>query len=464
MNGLKLIARSLLIGLALSFIFLFSIQPSGIAEQDSVDVYFYYSKTCPHCTEQKPLMNYIDQHNEQVKIHAVEVSDNPKVWQQYLENNSIETTAVPRTVIGEKAFVGFTEATGQLEYNSTYQAYLGYKNQIIKAIEEQLDVPLNIPETEKASQPSSQSLPWSVFLLPVFYAISYPLVKPRLTNAQRKRYWIGGLLGVILLSVFAFVLFIPDATIQNFAQTLPFPLFVSAIALIDGFNPCAFTVLVILLSLLTYTKNKSDMILIGSTFIMTSAIMYFAFIIAMVVVGSFFLEQYGQIALMILGAIVTVAGLINIKDYFFFKQSISLSLSEQQQLTITKKAGQITRKLNQAKVESKQFLFALGATILLGVFVNIIELGCTAILPVVYMTSLVNHCSTNSGVCYASWTALYAVIYIIPLLAILLNFIYSFQSSRLSENQGRTLKLISGLFMLLFGLVMLIEPQLLMLT
>jgi uncharacterized membrane protein HdeD (DUF308 family) len=107
---------------------------------------------------------------------------------------------------------------------------------------------------------------------------------------------------------------------------------------------------------------------------------------------------------------------------------------------------------------------ALGATILLAIFVNIIELGCTAILPVVYMTTLVNHCTTNLGFCYTTWTALYAVIYILPLLAILLSFIYSFQSSRLSEDQGRILKLFSGIFMLLFGLIMLIKPQLLMLA
>jgi len=79
------------------------------------------------------------------------------------------------------------------------------------------------------------------------------------------------------------------------------------------------------------------------------------------------------------------------------------------------------------------------------------------------MTTLVNHCTTNVGFCYTTWTALYALIYILPLLVILVSFIYSFQSSRLNEDQGRILKLFSGVFMLLFGLIMLIKPQLLML-
>lgn len=463
MKPWKVIARSLLVGLTLVTTLFFSNHPALFAEPATVQVDFYYSKTCPHCAKQKPLMTYIDQNNEQVKVNAIEVGENPEVWQNYLQENQIPTAGVPRTVIGDKAFIGYTEGEGTLEFIPAYQAYVGYKNQIIQAIQGELNVPLQTPDRAKNAPEKQSSLPWSIFFLPLLYAVSYPLVKGKFKNAQHQRYWLGGLLGVTLLSVFSFVFLLPEATIQNFAQGLPFPLFVSAIALADGFNPCAFTVLIILLSLLTYTKNKSDMVVVGSTFIITSAIMYFGFIMAMVFVGSFILERYGQIALVILGAIVAIAGIINIKDYFFFKQSISLSLSEEQQLTVTKKAGGIARQLNQAKGDSKQFWLALGATILLAIFVNLIELGCTAILPVVYMTSLVNHCTTNTGLCYTVWTGLYALIYIIPLFAILLSFIYSFRSSRLSENQGRLLKLFSGVFMLLFGLIMLLKPQFLVL-
>ena len=64
--------------------------------------------------------------------------------------------------------------------------------------------------------------------------------------------------------------------------------------------------------------------------------------------------------------------------------------------------------------------------------------------------------------CYFIWTALYAVIYVIPLLLILSNFIYSFESSRMTETQGRILKLVGGLFMLFFGLVMIFQPKLLL--
>ena len=175
--------------------------------------------------------------------------------------------------------------------------------------------------------------------------------------------------------------------------------------------------------------------------------------------GSLFLEQYGTMAMLLLGTIVAIAGAINLKDYFFFKQGFSLSLSVKQQLSISKKASKIARQVT-TQLESNTMVFAaLAATVLLGIFVNIIELGCTAILPAVYMTSLIQYCVSNRLLCFTFWTIVYAVIYIIPLVAILANFIYSFKSSRLSETQGKILKLTAGIFMFFFGILIIFKPE-----
>ena len=428
--------------------------PLAQAAEKELDIYFFYSQTCPHCAKQKPLMEYLDLQNEEIKVHSFEVSQRPQIWQEFLEKNQISSAAVPRTFIGDKSFIGYSEIDGKLEYNPVYRGYIGYKNQIIQAIEAELGYLVNIPERDKQVK-----LPWYVILLPILYLFSYPLLNRKLQNQQRKRYWFGGLIATIIISLFFLIASTPDATIKQFAQALPFPLFVSTIALVDGFNPCAFTVLIILLSLLTYTKSRRDMALVGSTFVVTSGVMYFLFIMIMILVGSVFLDKYGTIFMLILGGIITLAGVINIKDYFFFKQAFSLSLSEKQQIFISKKAGKIARNLQNSTPNKKVFLAAIGGTILLAIFVNIVELGCTAILPAVYMTTLIQYCEENVWLCYAFWTGIYALIYIIPLLAILFNFIYSFKSSRLNESQGRILKLIGGTFMLFFGLMMIFKPE-----
>ncbi|MDJ0534912.1 MAG: hypothetical protein QNJ70_20930 [Xenococcaceae cyanobacterium MO_207.B15] len=430
---------------------------SSLAGEKVLDVYFFYSETCPHCAQQKPLMKYIDQHNEQVQLYAYEVSEHPEKWQTFLAQHQIKSAAVPRTAIADKLFIGYSEADGELEYNPVYIGYMGYKNQIVKAIEAELGHSINLPLSTVDYQ-----FPWKIVFLPILYLFSYFLVRKKLRSETNKRYWIGGAITTIIISSFLLLFLIPEPAIQEFARGLPFPLFVSTIALADGFNPCAFTVLIILLSLLTHTKSRKQMAIVGSTFVVTSAVMYFLFIMIMVLVGSVFLEKYGAIFMLILGSIITIAGAINLKDYFLFKQGISLSLSKEQQVAIGQKAGKIAQELKASENNKKIFVTALGGTVLLAIFVNIIELGCTAILPAVYMTSLIQYCTQNIWLCFVFWTAIYAAIYVIPLFAILLNFIYSFKSSRLTERQGRILKLLAGTFMLFFGLVMIFKPEFLM--
>ena len=55
---------------------------------------------------------------------------------------------------------------------------------------------------------------------------------------------------------------------------------------------------------------------------------------------------------------------------------------------------------------------------------------------------------------------LYNVVYVIPLLVITLIFTYTLGARKLSESEGRLLKLLSGIMMLGLGLVLLIAPDL----
>ena len=426
------------------------------ADSAGLDIYFYHSKNCPHCIKQRPLMEYIAQHNQEVNLYAYEVQQNSQAWREFLEKYQLPSGAVPRTLIGDKIFVGYSENEGELEYIPVHKSYLGYRNQIIQAIEEGVGHPINIPGRDVNR---SQNPPWKIILVSLIYGLTYPLFKTKLKTEQAKRYWLGGLGVTIIITLFTFLSLTPDTVIKQFAESLPFPLFVFTIALADGFNPCAFTVLIILLSLLTYTKSRKEMTIVGSTFIVTSAAMYFLFIMVMIAVGSLFLEQWENLFLLVLGMIIVAIGVINLKDYLWFKQGVSLSLSENQQLVVSQKAGQISRNLRGARQNKNLFWVALGGTILLAIFVNIVELGCTAILPVVYLTSLLQYCRDSFWFCSSFWTGIYAAIYIIPLLAILANFIYFFRSSRLTEAQGRLLKLVGGLFMVFFGLVMIFKPD-----
>lgn len=421
-----------------------------------LEIQFFYSDTCPHCHRQMQLMQPLAANNPELTIHFHEIARDAEIWKKFLKEHAITAASVPRTQIGETAFIGYSEEAENLQYSDQYQAYFGNPTQIIKAIEQQLGHKVDLGKFVRPDGVDRLLPPYWPLLIVLLYCASYFIFKRRLKEKSSMRLWLGGLATTTIIAVFLMLGNVSDAKIQAFAERFPYPLFVFTIALADGFNPCAFTVLIILLSLLTHTRGRRDMAIIGLTFIATSAVMYFVFIMAMVLIGSLFIERYGQILMVVLGIVITLAGLVNIKDYFFLHQGFSLGLSKEQQTLFSRKASAIVRDLKQGR---GRLTLAIMATITLAIFVNIVELGCTAMLPAVYMTTLVKKFTDYAS--YIFWTAFYAAVYIIPLLLILGNFIYLFNSVRISEETARRLKLAAGSFMLFFGLVMVFRPGLL---
>ena len=62
---------------------------------------------------------------------------------------------------------------------------------------------------------------------------------------------------------------------------------------------------------------------------------------------------------------------------------------------------------------------------------------------------------------YYLYLLLYNLIYILPLLIIVVIFTIKLGSRKLSENEGMALKLLSGVMMLMLGLLLMVSPQLL---
>jgi hypothetical protein len=60
---------------------------------------------------------------------------------------------------------------------------------------------------------------------------------------------------------------------------------------------------------------------------------------------------------------------------------------------------------------------------------------------------------------YYLYLAFYCAVYVVPLMTIVLVFTLTLGARKLSEWQGRVLKLISGTMMLSMGLVLLIDPS-----
>ena len=233
------------------------------------------------------------------------------------------------------------------------------------------------------------------------------------------------------------------------ASSLSLPLFTLAIASLDAFNPCAFFVLLFLLSLMVHARSRTRMLLVGGTFVFFSGLVYFLFMAAWL--NLFLVIGGAPYVTLIAGLVALTIGVVNVKDFFLFKQGPSLSIPEHAKRGLFRR----TREL----VGAERLGTMMIGTVTLALAANSYELLCTAGFPMVYTRVLT--LNALSGWEYYGWLVLYNLIYVLPLLAIVLLFTFTLGARKLSERQGRVLKLLSGTMMLGLGLVMLFAPELL---
>jgi cytochrome c biogenesis protein CcdA len=98
----------------------------------------------------------------------------------------------------------------------------------------------------------------------------------------------------------------------------------------------------------------------------------------------------------------------------------------------------------------------ISGTAALAFLVNLAEFGCTAGFPAVY-TRILTVQQVELARKYL-FMALYCVAYVAPLAAVLAAFVLTLGKFRLTEKHGKILKSVTGLVMLVFGLILVFKP------
>jgi hypothetical protein len=191
------------------------------------------------------------------------------------------------------------------------------------------------------------------------------------------------------------------------------------------------------------------MLLIGGVFVFFSGLIYFLFMAAWL--NLFLVMGHVTAITTIAGAVSIVIAAINIKDFFFFKQGVSLTIPDSAKPKLFDRMRKLLRS-------TSLFSILIGTTVL-AIVANSYELLCTAGFPMVFTRILTLHALSLTS--YYLYLVFYNVVYIIPLLLIVLAFSITLGSRKLSERQGRLLKLLSGLMMLGLGVVLIVNPALL---
>ncbi len=371
-------------------------------ENLKIHLYFFWTKSCPHCRAAKPFIDQLPTVYPWLTLHSYELSEheeNVYLYADIAKSIHERASSVPAFIFCKQMQTGYgsEQDTGVFLKQQLEQCYQQQREILSAATiaKTQTTTPVEV-KTEKTT--TSLHLPWLGEIDPQQYSL---------------------------------------------------PIYTVVIAGLDAFNPCAFFVLLFLLSLLVHTRKRSRMLLIGGIFVFFSGFIYFLFMAAWLNIFKYIGEL--KIITVIAGLVALSVAVINIKDFFWFKAGISLSIPE----GVKPSLYQRMRGLVQSTKTAQLVL----STITLAIVANAYELLCTAGFPMVYTRILTLNQLSDST--YYFYLVLYNIIYVIPLLVIVLIFTYTLGSRKLAESEGRILKLVSGLMMLGLGGILLFAPELL---
>lgn len=212
---------------------------------------------------------------------------------------------------------------------------------------------------------------------------------------------------------------------------------VVAAALVDSINPCAFAVLILLLTYLVSLRDRRRVLVAGIVYISAVFIVYF-----LSGLGLFILVQQAGIAgivATIAAGIAIIAGIINLMDAVQDRAipHLSIPVSQKERIHIY-----VTRA-------------TLPAAFILGALVSIAELPCTGGVYLAILGLLSSTMTFHAGLPYL---LLYNAIFVAPLVLIMVSVYYGVSTDTLDTLQGRGkrwMRGIIGVFLIVLGILML---------
>jgi len=226
---------------------------------------------------------------------------------------------------------------------------------------------------------------------------------------------------------------------------LTLPVVIGA-ALLDSINPCVFGVLIFLIAFMMKVFKSPHKMLLGG--LLYTAVVYVTYLL----IGLGFLKftvSFGFSAgIYWIAAIIAIAaGILEIKDFFWYGKGFSLKMIPGAEQRIRWYTQKIER------LHQKDGWFSYGAAALLGVFVVLVELPCTG-APYLVVLAIIGAGNYAQGI---PLLLLYNFIFILPLF-IIIGVAYFGKSSKVLEawrmKHRGLMRLAVGIFLIALGALM----------
>lgn len=206
-------------------------------------------------------------------------------------------------------------------------------------------------------------------------------------------------------------------------------------AAIDSINPCAIGVLILLVStLMSNKKHKARMLQIGAVYIFAVFLTYLVAGLGLVYVFSSIPIWIAEYISIIVGTIIVFAGIIEIKDFFWYGKGFSLAINPDMAKKIHKYTENIT----------------IPGALFLGAFVAGVELPCTGgpYLAIILVLS--------QSFDFTAFLLLvfYNIIFVMPLIVILFSVYFGTRVANVKKWKQSSrvyMRLAEGILMIFLG-------------
>lgn len=235
---------------------------------------------------------------------------------------------------------------------------------------------------------------------------------------------------------------IGDVNIKN----VSIPLAAIVLGLADGFNPCAMWILLFLISMLFNMKDRKRMWILGITFLVSSALVYFLSMVGF----NYLLGLFkANIIRKLIAVVALIGGILNIRSYIKTKDDGC-------HVVDSKKRKKYFERIKKFTTE-KNFILALLGVVALAFSVNIVELACSAGFPAIFLEILnINDLSNLQDIIYI---LLYILFFLLDDIVVFVIAMTTLELTGISTKYNRLSHLIGGILMILIGILLIFKPE-----
>ncbi len=355
--------------------------PSG---ENQVIIIKFYGKGCPHCAQLDSFLKDLQKKDSNIIVKDYEIyfnDENRMVFEELAEAYETEIQGVPTIFIDKKIIVGFSSSIGEQ-----------IKQEISRCETEGCVNPLEKIKGNNITQIIGESSP---------------------TESPEK---------------------------SKLKKTITIPAVISAAA-VDAINPCAFAVLIILVTTILASNNRKRALWAGLAFSLSIFISYF-----LMGLGLYSAIQAAGIThsfYIIVAILAIIIGLFNLKDYLWYGKWFVI---------------EVPLKWRPRMKAILKGITSVPGAFFVGFIISLFLLPCTSGPYIVILGLLANITTRGYAIILL---LLYNLIFILPMIGITFGIYFGITTTEKAEawrtSKLKILHLIAGIIILLLGIGMLLS-------